>query len=84
MSDFSSYSMEAGITRHHSNRWCGAQSSVTLDHGVKVKLICTRFRGHLIHPQAKKPLQHFDEVKKRSWYDADTSLPAGPCEPSAE
>lgn len=69
-----------GTTRHRRSRWCGAQSSITLDSGFVVNVICTRFAEHLTHPSAKEPLKHFDEVKKRSWHDEDN----GPCEAPAE
>lgn len=67
-------------TRHPRSRWCGAMSSVTLDNGNEINVICTRFADHLTHPNSKNPLQHFDEVRRRHWYDEPTE----PCAPSPE
>lgn len=76
-----------GTTRHRRDRWCGAQSSVTMDSGFEINVICTRFKDHKTTAGVREPLKHFDEVKKRSWYDEDgqsNKLPPGPCEPPAE
>lgn len=43
--------------------------------------MCTRFAGHLIHPNAKDPLKHFDELRRRHWYDADDTALTPPTQP---
>lgn len=43
-------------------------SEVVLDNSERINVICTRFAEHQILG-TRDPLRHFDEVKKRSWYD---------------
>lgn len=69
-----------GTTRHRRDRWCGATSEVILANGFRINVICTRFKDHKTTAGVRESLKHFDEVRKRSWYDEDD----GPCEPSAE
>lgn len=67
----------SGTTLHPKSRWCGATGSFVTEDGREINLICTRFKGHKTESK-KDPLRHFDEVKRRSWYDDDPQ----PCEAS--
>lgn len=58
----------SGTTRHPRSRWCGAMSEVVLDNGDRINVICTRFAEHKTLGK-KDRFQHFDEVRRRSWYD---------------
>lgn len=57
----------SGTTYHPKKEWCGATSEVTLANGNRINVICTRFKDHM--GKGKNPLQHFDEVRRRSWYE---------------
>lgn len=43
-------------------------SEVVLDNGDRINVICTRFAEHKTLGK-KDRFQHFDEVRRRSWYD---------------
>jgi hypothetical protein len=55
-----------GTTRHSRDRGCGVSSEVVLDNGNRINVICTRWQGHTT---TEDPPRHFDEVRRRSWYE---------------
>lgn len=61
--------------------WCGATSSMVLENGNEINLMCTRHRNHKIAPNTKEPLKHFDEMRRRSWYDEPNPAIDEPSQP---
>jgi hypothetical protein len=55
-------------------------SSIRLDNGNEINVICTRFAEHLTQGK-RDPLKHFDEARKRSWYDATSPALTPPAQP---
>lgn len=52
-----------------------------LENGNEINLMCTRHRNHKIAPNTKEPLKHFDEMRRRSWYDEPNPAIDEPSQP---